>query len=111
MILHHLWEVVGSVLNEPEFCGLNEPQAKLDRFYYKPSVTVLMLVKEMSVILQKGLKEVLLKHYDFIVSSLGVAGNGVKWTSLLALLKHWQELLDFNTNYSWDERFIVSIIS
>ena len=42
-----------------------------------------MLVKGMSVMLQQGLKQVSLKHCDFIVSSLEVAGTGVKWTSLL----------------------------
>ena len=67
-------EVVGSRINEPVYCGLNEPQAKLFRFYCKPSVTVLMLVKGMSVTLQQGLKQVLLKHCDFIVSFLEVVG-------------------------------------
>ena len=42
-----------------------------------------MLVKGMSVVLQQGLKQMLLKHCDFIVSSLEVGGSGVKWTSLL----------------------------
>ena len=71
-------EVVGSRLNEAVYCGLNKPLAKLVRFYCKPSVTLLMLVKGMSLILQQGLKQVLLKHCDFIVSSLEVAGRGVK---------------------------------
>ena len=51
---------------------------KLVRFYCRPSVNVLMLVKGMSVILQQGMKQVLLKHCDFIVSSLEVVGSGVK---------------------------------
>ena len=38
----------------------------------------MMLVKGMSVIWQQGLKQVLLKHGDFIVSSLEVVGSGVK---------------------------------
>ena len=42
-----------------------------------------MLVKGMSVVLQQGLKQMLLKHCDFIVSSVEVGGSGVKWTSLL----------------------------
>ena len=42
-----------------------------------------MLVKWMSVIWQQILKQVLLKHCDFIVPSLEVVGSGVKWTSLL----------------------------
>ena len=71
-------EIVGSGLNEPVDCGLNEPLAKLVRFYCKPSATVLMLVKGMSVILQQGLKQVLLKHCNFIVSSVEVMGSGVK---------------------------------
>ena len=71
-------EIVGSRLNEPVCCGLNELLAKLVRFYCKPSVTVLMLVKGMPAILQQGLKQVLLKHCDFIVLSLEVVGNGVK---------------------------------
>ena len=71
-------EVVGSGLNEPVYCGLNEPLVKLVRFYRKPSSTALMLVKTMSVILQQGLKQVLLKHCDFIVSSLELVGTGVK---------------------------------
>ena len=71
-------EVVGSGLNEPVYCGLNEPLAKLVRFYCKQSVTVLMLVKGMLVILQQGLRRVLLKHCDFIVSSLEVVCSGVK---------------------------------
>ena len=73
-------EVVGSInrLNEPVYCGLSEPLAKLVTFYCKPSVTVLMLVKGMSVILQQGLRQVLLKHCDFAVSSLEVVGSGVK---------------------------------
>ena len=54
------------------------PLAKLVRCYCKPSVTVLMLVKGMSVVLQQGLKQMLLKHCDFIVSSLEVGGSGVK---------------------------------
>ena len=36
-----------------------------------------MLVKGMSVILQQDLKQVLLKHCDFIVSSLEEVGGGV----------------------------------
>ena len=36
---------MGRGFNEPVYCGLNEPLAKLVRFYCKPSVTVLMLVK------------------------------------------------------------------
>ena len=35
----------------------------------KPSVTVLMLIKGISVIFQQGLKQVLLKHCDFIAPS------------------------------------------
>ena len=42
-----------------------------------------MLVKWMSVIFQQGVEQVLLKHCDFIVSSLEIMGSGVKWTSLL----------------------------
>ena len=34
-------EIVGKGLNEPVYGGLNEPLAKLVRFYCKPSVTVL----------------------------------------------------------------------
>ena len=41
-------EVVGSGSNEPVYCGLNEPLAGLVRFYCKPCVTVLMLIKGMS---------------------------------------------------------------
>ena len=37
----------------------------------------------MPVIFQHGLKQVLLKHCDFIVSFLGVLGSGVKWICLL----------------------------
>ena len=69
---------MGSGLNEPVSCVLNEPLAKLVRFYCKPSVTVLMLVNGMPVILQQGLKQVFLKHCNFIVSSLEVVGSGVK---------------------------------
>ena len=71
-------EVVGSGLNEPVYCELNEPLAKLVGFYCKPSVTVLMSVKGMSVILQQGMKQKLLEHCDIIVSSLEVVGTGVK---------------------------------
>ena len=70
-------ELVGSGLNKPVHCGLNEALAGLVRFYCKPSVIV-MLIKRMSVIFQQGLKQVLLKHCDFIVSSLELVGNGVK---------------------------------
>ena len=60
-----------------------------------------MLVKGMSVILQQGLKQVLLKHCDFIVSSLEVVGIvGTNEPVYSGLTKHWQELLDFNINYS-----------
>ena len=69
---------MGSGLTEPVYCGLNEPLAGLVRFYCKPSVTVLMLVKGMSVISQQGLKQVLLKHCDFILSSLEIVDTGVK---------------------------------
>ena len=44
------------------------------------------VIKRMSVIFQQGLKQVSLKHYDFIVSSLEIVSRpyiGVKWTSLL----------------------------
>ena len=46
------------------------------KMYCKPSVTVLMLIKGMSVIFQQNLKQVLLKHCDFIVSSLAVVAMG-----------------------------------
>ena len=69
---------MGSGLNEPVHCGLNEPVAKLVRFYCKPSVNVLMLVKGVPVILQQRLKQVLLKHCDCILSSLEVVGTGVQ---------------------------------
>ena len=71
-------EVVGSGSNEPVYCGLNEPLAGLVRFYCKPSVTVLMLIKGMSVIFHQGLMQVLLKLCDFTVSSLKLVGSGVK---------------------------------
>ena len=71
-------EVVGSRLNDPVYCGLIEPLTKLVRFYCKPSVTGLMLVKGMSVIFQEGLKQVLLKHCDCVVSSLEEVGSGIK---------------------------------
>ena len=50
----------------------------LFRFYGKPSVTVLMLMKGMSVIFHQGLKQVLLKLCDFTVSSLKIVSSGVK---------------------------------
>ena len=71
-------EVVGSGLNEPVYCGLNEPLAGLVRFYCKPSVTVLMLIKGMSVIFHQSFKQVLLKLCDFNVSSLKIVGSGDK---------------------------------
>ena len=71
-------EVVGSGSNEPVYCGLNEPLAGLVRFYCKPSVTVLMLIKGMSVIFIQGLKQVLLKLCDFTAPSLKIVGSGVK---------------------------------
>ena len=49
------------------------------KIYCKPSVTickVLMLIKRISVIFQQGVKQVLLKHRDFIASYLEVVGNG-----------------------------------
>ena len=60
-------DLVGSESNEPGDCGLNEPLAGLVRFYCKPSVTLLRLIKGLSVIFQHGLKQVLLKHSRFIV--------------------------------------------
>ena len=53
-------EVVGSRSNEPVqvYCGLNEPLSGLVRFYCKPSVTVLMLIKGMPVLFQQGLRSV-----------------------------------------------------
>ena len=71
-------EVVGSGSNEPVYCRLNEPLAGLARFYCKPSVTVLMLIKGMSVIFHQGFKQVLLKLCDFTASSLKIVGSGVK---------------------------------
>ena len=71
-------EVVGSDSNEPVYCELNEPLPGLVRFYFKSSLTVLMLIKGMSVIFQQGLKPVLLKHCDIIVSSLEIVGSGIK---------------------------------
>ena len=56
-------EVVGSGSNVPVYCGLNEPLAGLVRFYCKPSVTVLMLIKGMSVIFHRGLK----RHSSFVI--------------------------------------------
>ena len=46
-------------------------------------VTLRIVIKRMSVIIQQGLKQVLLKHCDFIVSSLEAVGSGVKFTNLL----------------------------
>ena len=40
-----------------------------------PSVTVMNLIKRMSVIFQQGLKQVLLKRCDVIVSSLEGVGQ------------------------------------
>ena len=71
-------EVVGSGSNEPVYCGLNEPLAGLVRFYCKPSVTLLMLIKGMSVIFHQGLNQVLPKLCDFTVSSLKIMDSGVK---------------------------------
>ena len=71
-------EVVGSGSNEPVFFGLNEPLAGLVRFYCKPSVNVLMLIKGMSVVFHQGFKQVLLKLCDFTESSLKIVGSGVE---------------------------------
>ena len=66
---------MGTGSNEPVYCGLNEPLAGLVKFYCKPSVTVLTLIKGMSVIFHQGLKQVLLKLCDFTVSSLKIVGS------------------------------------
>ena len=53
-------------------------QCSKGKFYCNPSVTGLVLIKGMPVIFQQGLRQVLLKHCDFIASCLQVVDSGVK---------------------------------
>ena len=45
--------------------------------------------------MQQGLKQVLLKHCDFIVSSLEIVGRGVKRTRLLGANEALAGIVDF----------------
>ena len=63
-------------LHESEILQICQKFHLASKIYYKPSVTVLTLIKGMSVIFQQGLKHVLLKTCDFIASSLEAVGSG-----------------------------------